>query len=772
MTRREEADTITTMATFEVTKETIEVFPHSNADRLELARVGLYNIVVGKGQFASGDIVLYIPEYAVLPANLIEALGLEGKLAGKAGNRVKPVKLRGELSQGVVAPLSLLPQGTPEQRDYAEVLGVTKWEPEIPMNMSGDVEGNYALLSWIDVENLKKYPEMFEAGESVTVTEKIHGCLAHNTRVLLPDYSTRTIRDLVESEYRGEVLGRDKNGSIRPVKVLNTFDNGTTREWLRLTVKRFSAGRGHVQDVLHLTPNHRVFCPSSFAADDDGYVFASALNEGDLLTVHRNDFHLSPIDEQVLIGKMLGDATIRMKELTADIMWGQKEEAYAEYALQLLSPEIRRNYQDSRISGYGTVMHRRATVANQKVKELFASWYQNGQKSVPEEVISKIGPLALAFWYMDDGSLAMHSGQEDRAFFATNGFDEKSVDNLALSLAKFDISAVKYNAGDGWRLRLNAREAEKFFLLIYPHIPEVMENKLPERYRGKSASTVSISGKYQPETVMLAITQIEQVEDPWLIRKPEHKAIRRGSFIHKKYDLETETGNFFANNILVHNSATLFTFVNPSFPEQEVLVSSKGLGERKLVLKEDERNVYWRALHAHNLARLARVTAAWAAEAFGSGESDGLEPPREYLAESATIHRVAFFGETFGSKVQDLHYDVTGNDLGFALFDIVVEYSNSEGTFTQWLDPDDVVRFAEEVGVPQVPVLYEGPFDIEKVAELASGKEQVSGRELHIREGVVVRPLHRGLYGSGKTRIGKYVSEAYLLRGGNATEYQ
>lgn len=380
------------MATFEVTKETIEVFPHPNADRLELARVGLYNIVVGKDQFASGDTVLYIPEYAVLPQSLIQALGLEGKLAGKEGNRVKPVKLRGELSQGVVAPLSLLPAGTPEQRDYAEVLGVTKWEPEIPTNMSGEVEGNYSLLSWIDVENLKKFPEMFTPGEPSVVTEKIHG------------------------------------------------------------------------------------------------------------------------------------------------------------------------------------------------------------------------------------------------------------------------------------------------------------------------------------------------------------------------------------------TATLFTFVNPRTDSPKILVSSKGLGERKLVLKEDDLNVYWRVLHAYNLTALVAQVAAWATMAFGDGESDGQEPPREYLAKSATIRRVAFFGETFGSKIQDLHYGITGNTLGFALFDIVVEYSNSEGTFTQWLDPEDVTRFAEEVGVPQVPVLYEGPFDIEKVAELASGKEQVSGRELHIREGVVVRPLHRGLYGSGETRIGKYVSEAYLLRKGG-TEY-
>lgn len=105
------------MATFEVTKEVITVLPHPNADALELARVGLYNAVVAKGAYQTGDTVLYIPEYAVLPGHIISALGLEGKLAGSNHDRVKPVRLRGELSQGIVASLDLIPAGTPDTRD-------------------------------------------------------------------------------------------------------------------------------------------------------------------------------------------------------------------------------------------------------------------------------------------------------------------------------------------------------------------------------------------------------------------------------------------------------------------------------------------------------------------------------------------------------------------------------------------------------------------------------------------------------------------------------
>lgn len=167
------------MATFEVTIEKITVNPHPNADRLELAQVGLYNIVVGKGTWKTGDKVFYIPEYSVLPENLIVFLGLEGKLAGSGHNRVKPIMLRGALSQGLVAPLSLLSDEIIEEKgetfDYAELLNIVKWEPVIPAALSGDVTATTENVQWIDIENLKKYPDLFEDGELVVLTEKIHG---------------------------------------------------------------------------------------------------------------------------------------------------------------------------------------------------------------------------------------------------------------------------------------------------------------------------------------------------------------------------------------------------------------------------------------------------------------------------------------------------------------------------------------------------------------------------------------------------------------------
>lgn len=170
------------MSTFQCTIEQLEISPHPNADKLELARVGGYYAVVKKDEYASGDYALYIPEAAIIPQDLLVELGLEGRLSGSAKNRVKAVRLRGQLSQGIVCvPSKLLAElGTGvlanhAGEDHAETLGITKWEPPVPANMAGQLQTGVNLVRWSDIENIKKYPEMFVRDETVVVTEKIHG---------------------------------------------------------------------------------------------------------------------------------------------------------------------------------------------------------------------------------------------------------------------------------------------------------------------------------------------------------------------------------------------------------------------------------------------------------------------------------------------------------------------------------------------------------------------------------------------------------------------
>ncbi|MFI6349302.1 RNA ligase (ATP) [Streptomyces sp. NPDC050560] len=168
------------MSTLRVTAEVLTIHEHPGADALELAQVGLYRAVVAKGEYRTGDVAVYIPEQSVLPDELIEELGLTGRLAGSRHNRVRAVRLRGELSQGLVCrPRALdgvdLRRAVADGTDFAERLGIVKWVPPIPTTMSGEVEQAPELLPWVDIENIQRFPGIFEPGEPVVLTEKLHG---------------------------------------------------------------------------------------------------------------------------------------------------------------------------------------------------------------------------------------------------------------------------------------------------------------------------------------------------------------------------------------------------------------------------------------------------------------------------------------------------------------------------------------------------------------------------------------------------------------------
>ena len=130
------------MSQFAVTvTRIVRVHPHPGADRLELAQVGDYRCVVGKGIYHDGDLIAYIPVASILPDVVLEKVGLKGStlLAGKEHNRVKEVRLRGELSEGVCYPVG---PGWVEGQDVAEILGIVKHCPPIPAHL--DRQGNPA----------------------------------------------------------------------------------------------------------------------------------------------------------------------------------------------------------------------------------------------------------------------------------------------------------------------------------------------------------------------------------------------------------------------------------------------------------------------------------------------------------------------------------------------------------------------------------------------------------------------------------------------------
>ncbi|MBI2898626.1 MAG: RNA ligase (ATP) [Planctomycetes bacterium] len=152
--------------------------PHPNADRLEIAEVLGWQVVVKKGEFREGEKVVYFPPDTILPQAVSDRFGVTQYLAK---GRIRCAKLRGESSFGVVVRPD--DPAWAEGADVAGHYGAAKYFPPIRPH-AGDVEEDHPLFEkYTDMEDLRNFPEAFRPGEEVIVTEKVDGTNARAGRV-------------------------------------------------------------------------------------------------------------------------------------------------------------------------------------------------------------------------------------------------------------------------------------------------------------------------------------------------------------------------------------------------------------------------------------------------------------------------------------------------------------------------------------------------------------------------------------------------------------
>lgn len=120
--------------------------PIEGADLIVATQVDGWQCITKKGEFNVGDLGVYFEIDSFLPATDVRYSFLAKQFInfeGKMGARIRTIKLKGQLAQGLMLPLSLFPEiTTPEiGQDVTELLGITKWEPPIPTQLSGVVNG-------------------------------------------------------------------------------------------------------------------------------------------------------------------------------------------------------------------------------------------------------------------------------------------------------------------------------------------------------------------------------------------------------------------------------------------------------------------------------------------------------------------------------------------------------------------------------------------------------------------------------------------------------
>jgi RNA ligase (TIGR02306 family) len=160
------------------------IAPIDGADAIETAVIGGWKVVVKKGEFTVGDRAVYLEIDSWVPTELAPFLS-KGKepreFEGIKGERLRTVKLRGQLSQGLLLNLdTALPftNSFQDGDDVSEVLNIQKWERPMNAQLAGMARGNFpSVIPKTDQERVQNLVKEIAASVNLQfeVTEKLEG---------------------------------------------------------------------------------------------------------------------------------------------------------------------------------------------------------------------------------------------------------------------------------------------------------------------------------------------------------------------------------------------------------------------------------------------------------------------------------------------------------------------------------------------------------------------------------------------------------------------
>jgi RNA ligase (TIGR02306 family) len=152
-----------------------ELTPIEGADNIEVAKVLGWRVIVKKGEFQVGDKCVYLEIDSITPERP------EFEFLRPKRFRIRTLKLRGQISQGICFPLSIVPSDIDcsEGADVSLILGIEKYEPVLPSQLVGKAKGNFPSFlektSETRVQNIEDVLERNQ-GKVFYIAEKLDGC--------------------------------------------------------------------------------------------------------------------------------------------------------------------------------------------------------------------------------------------------------------------------------------------------------------------------------------------------------------------------------------------------------------------------------------------------------------------------------------------------------------------------------------------------------------------------------------------------------------------
>ena len=162
-----------------------KIEPIEGADRIELAHVLGWQCVVNKGQFQPMDIAVYFEIDSFLPIRdefefMRSSSYKKTDIMGE-GFRLRTMRFRGQISQGLLLPVSQfpeIPKNADVGDDVTELLGVRKWEIEERATTGGTVIGTLPYdIPHTDETRVQEEPELIQAfaGLEYYISTKMDG---------------------------------------------------------------------------------------------------------------------------------------------------------------------------------------------------------------------------------------------------------------------------------------------------------------------------------------------------------------------------------------------------------------------------------------------------------------------------------------------------------------------------------------------------------------------------------------------------------------------
>jgi RNA ligase (TIGR02306 family) len=160
----------------------VDIQPISGADAIMVASVKGWKVVVKVGEYKVGDLAVYYEIDSFLPIRpQFEFLRKSSfkRMGSSEGFRLKTIRLRGQISQGLLTPIPEGISNPKEGDDLTEALDIVKYEPPIPAQLAGKIKGTFPSFipktDEIRIQNFESEVGFSPVGERAYVTEKLDG---------------------------------------------------------------------------------------------------------------------------------------------------------------------------------------------------------------------------------------------------------------------------------------------------------------------------------------------------------------------------------------------------------------------------------------------------------------------------------------------------------------------------------------------------------------------------------------------------------------------